>query len=107
MPCHNFYMVCIFRCSSKSGAQFTKTVSYVEVYVRLQPIRVDVISLSIHLTEHFYNGRHPPLYVAATVHLLIHAFNRILGGCPFNGPLSVMKYPARESPRRDVASPIK
>ena len=30
-----------------------------------------------------------------------------LGGCPFNGPLSVMKYPTRESPRRDAASPIK
>ena len=32
---------------------------------------------------------------------------RKLGGCPFNGPLSVMKYPTRESPRRDAASPIK
>ena len=32
---------------------------------------------------------------------------KILGGCPFNGPLSVMKYPTRESPRRDAASPIK
>ena len=31
----------------------------------------------------------------------------ILGGCPFNGPLSVMKYPTRESLRRDAASPIK
>ena len=31
----------------------------------------------------------------------------LLGGCPFNGPLSVMKYPTRESPRRDAASPIK
>ena len=30
-----------------------------------------------------------------------------LGGCPFNGPLSVMKYPTRESPRRDAAFPIK
>ena len=30
-----------------------------------------------------------------------------LGGCPFNGPLSVMKYPTRESSRRDAASPIK
>ena len=30
-----------------------------------------------------------------------------LGGCPFNGPLSAMKYPTRESPRRDAASPIK
>ena len=30
-----------------------------------------------------------------------------LGGCPFNGPLSVMKYPIRESPHRDAASPIK
>ena len=31
----------------------------------------------------------------------------LLGGCPFNGPLSGMKYPTRESPRRDAASPIK
>ena len=33
----------------------------------------------------------------------------ILGGCPFNGrrPLSGMKYPTRESPHRDAASPIK
>ena len=31
----------------------------------------------------------------------------VLGGCLFNGPLSVMKYPTRESPRRDAASPIK
>ena len=30
-----------------------------------------------------------------------------LGGCPFNGPLSVMKYPTRENPRRYAASPIK
>ena len=30
-----------------------------------------------------------------------------LGGCPFNGPLGVLKYPTRESPRRDAASPIK
>ena len=31
----------------------------------------------------------------------------ILGGCPFNGrPLSGMKYPTRESPPRDAASPI-
>ena len=29
----------------------------------------------------------------------------ILGGCPLNGPLSVMKYPTRESPRRDAAFP--
>ena len=31
----------------------------------------------------------------------------LLGGCPFNGPLSGIKYPTRESPRRDAASPIK
>ena len=33
----------------------------------------------------------------------------ILGGCTFNGrrPLSGMKYPTRESPHRDAASPIK
>ena len=33
----------------------------------------------------------------------------IIGGCPFNGrrPLRGMKYPTRESPHRDVASPIK
>ena len=33
----------------------------------------------------------------------------IIGGCPFNGrrQLSGMKYPTRESPHRDVASPIK
>ena len=37
----------------------------------------------------------------------VHAIVLILGGCPFNGPLSVMKYPTRESPRRDAASPIK
>ena len=31
----------------------------------------------------------------------------ILCGCPFNGrPLSGMKYPTRESPPRDAASPI-
>ena len=36
-------------------------------------------------------------------------FSIILGGCPFNGlwPLSGMKYPTRESPRRAAASPIK
>ena len=33
--------------------------------------------------------------------------SNVLGGCPFNGPLSVMKYPTRESPRRDAVSPIK
>ena len=40
-------------------------------------------------------------------HLAMLAYNILLGGCPFNGPLSVMKYPTRESPRRDAASPIK
>ena len=35
----------------------------------------------------------PILYIQST-----------LGGCPFNGPLSVMKYPTRESPRRDDAT---
>ena len=46
--------------------------------------------------------------------LLEHAIMRLsvmklLGGCPFNGrrPLSGMKYPTRESPHRDAASPIK
>ena len=34
--------------------------------------------------------------------------SQLLGGCPFNGrrPLSGMKYPTRESPHRDAASPI-
>ena len=48
----------------------------------------------------------------STFLLLTHAVcissnSNTLGGCPFNGPLSVMKYPTRESPRRDAASPIK
>ena len=36
-------------------------------------------------------------------------YSNLLGGCPFNGrrPLSGMKYPTRESPHRDAASPIK
>ena len=34
-------------------------------------------------------------------------YSIILGGCPFNGPLSVMKCPTCESPRRHAASPIK
>ena len=44
---------------------------------------------------HIYNLCYTQLYI-------------ILGGCPFNGrPLSGMKYPTRESPPRDAASPIK
>ena len=34
-------------------------------------------------------------------------YSVILDGCPFNGPLNVMKYPTLESPRRDTVSPIK
>ena len=37
--------------------------------------------------------------------ILVFVFEE-LGGCPFNAPLSGMKFPTRESPRRDAASPI-
>ena len=36
-----------------------------------------------------------------------NCYRKVLGGCPFNGPLSGMKYPSCESPRRDAASSIK
>ena len=36
----------------------------------------------------------------------VSSYSSTLGGCPFNGPLSVMEYPTRGSPRRDAASPI-
>ena len=37
----------------------------------------------------------------------IISYSNILGGCPFNGPLSGMNTLPVQSPRHDTASPIK
>ena len=47
------------------------------------------------------------LWERLLTHISITVYSQVLGGCPFNGPVRVMKYPTRESQRRDAASPIK